>query len=126
MSTGGFPAPNGYLISNILVLGSQFRDPTHTHSTQSKRTAYRCRETCCEICQRDPQTFPMIQFRNVPTSGIDEALYLYSLPERQKLRRMQENHNDNGSLQEAHCRCRTSSKNFGNLITADHRVLSED
>ena len=45
-------------------------------------------------------------------SGIEEAQYLHSLPERQKLRSMQENQDYKGSLQEAHCWCSASCRKF--------------
>ena len=42
------------------------------------------------------------------SSSPGEAQYLYSLPERQRLRNLQENQEYKGSLPESHCRCSTS------------------
>ena len=56
---------------------------------------------------------------------IKEAQFLYSLPERPKLRSLCGNLNDKGSLQKTHWRSSTSSRMFGDLITADVKVLNE-
>ena len=50
------------------------------------------------------------RFGTSKKSGIEEAQYLYSLPERTKLRSVQENQDYKGSLQEAHWRSSTSSR----------------
>ena len=48
----------------------------------------------------------------------------FSLPERPKLRDLPEDQNYKGPVQK-YWRSHTSCRNFGDLITADHKVLSE-
>ena len=58
--------------------------------------------------------------------GIEKALYLYSLPERPKLRNTQENRDYKGSLQEdALVMQYFEQTTFGDLTRTDHKVLSE-
>ena len=50
----------------------------------------------------------------------------YSFSQRPKLRDLQADQNYKGSVQKTQRRSRTSTDNFGDLITADHKVLSEN
>ena len=66
--------------------------------------------------------FSWLRFGAAYNSGIREATYFYSLPERSKLRT---------KMTRAPCRRRTGeavprAEKFGDLITADHRVLDEE
>ena len=95
--------------TSILALGNQVRTP------------YRYRETCCEISQRghsqdfkeniDRSTsikghtrrhFSRFRSGTSHQSGIEEAQYFYSLPDRSKLLCAQEKQDDKGSLQKTH------------------------
>ena len=58
-------------------------------------------------------------------SGIGWAPYSYSLPEGPKLRHLHGDQDYKGSLQKTHWQSHTSSRKFFQLITADHKVLSE-
>ena len=61
-----------------------------------------------------------------PKSVVGQAKYLYSLPERPKLRRVPEDQGDKGSVQKCTgAAIPRAEKNFSDLITADHKVLSE-
>ena len=65
--------------------------------------------------------FSRFRFGTSYSSGIREALFLYSLPEQPKLRSLQANQDYEGSLQKAKWRSSTSeAENSGDLITADH------
>ena len=69
---------------------------------------------------------PATSFRAGRKSGIGQAQYLYSLPEGPKFRYLLENQGYEGSLQKTHwCSRAKSGKIFGDLMTADHKVLSE-
>ena len=57
-------------------------------------------------------------------SGIGEAMCFYPLPERPKLRSVQENQDYSGSFQKRTGDAVPQADNFGDLITADHKFLS--
>ena len=58
-------------------------------------------------------------------SGIEEAQYLHSLPERPKLRSTQENQNYKGPCTKRTGEAEARAENFGDLMTTDNKVLSE-
>ena len=58
-------------------------------------------------------------------SGVGQAQHFHSLPEGPKLRYLLENKNHKGFLQKRHWFGRAQNGKFVDMITADHKVLSE-
>ena len=63
-----------------------------------------------------PQTLRMTQIRNI----------IYSHPLRPNVRDLKANQDDEGSLQKAHWRSSTSSRQFGDRITAAHNKVPSE
>ena len=72
--------------------------------------------------------FSGLRFGTPYESGIKikEAQFLYSLSKRPKLRSMLADQDDKGSLQKTHWRSSPRAEKFGDLTTADHKVLDEE
>ena len=117
--------------------------PTKTQNQMEIRSAGATRMIDCEIflsggavhrssrgyrntCTRT--SFSRLRFGADDKSGrkIKEAQYFYSLPKLPRLRRLFENQNNKGSLQKAHWRSSTTSKEVWWFITADHKVVNEE
>ena len=69
--------------------------------------------------------FSWLRSRTSYKSGTKEAQFLYSLPERPKLRGLQAKQDYKGSLQKANCDSVPRAEKCGDLITADLKVLNE-
>ena len=78
------------------------RPPRVVRRVHTKSRRYRC------ACTRTP--FSWLRFGTSYKSGTREAMCLYSLPERPKLRCVLANQDDKGSLQKTHWRSSTSSR----------------
>ena len=80
-------------------------------------------------CSKTPRRFQFVKwitFRAASKSGIGKAQHLHSLPEGSELRHLLENQYNKGFLQKTHWYSRAQSGKIGVLITADHKVLSEE
>ena len=80
-------------------------------SKSSNTTRWRDPRSSLEKSRRSNKNKKRKEWSEEFTENLENTEVLgYSLPERQKLRDLQENQDYEGSLQEAHCRCRTSSR----------------
>ena len=99
---------------------SQVTGNTAAASSSSDSVSERSDELPANISQDSDSEHPI-------KSGneIEDAQYFHSLLKRPELRRLLENQNNISLLQETHWRSLPRAENFGNLISADHKVLNE-